>query len=159
MATDRNGNEIDTFGIPVGPVEADPAACYHDNGDFKDAASQEAILRDSLARAGVELGSHDERIVEWFARIGDWSTFATVVSWINRASLTDPVDTTPGGTLPPPGPGLDRFFASSYAVDFAPGDDAPRRIWHITSRAVTEVPRERWTDRFLDMINRTKTRL
>ena len=85
MVTDRNGNEINTLGVPTGPIEHEPTAVYHADGSFKDSQSQEVILRDALARADVELGPHDERIVEWFARIGDWSTFATVVSWIERA--------------------------------------------------------------------------
>ena len=85
MATDRTGNEVNTFGIPTGPIEAEPTATRHGDGTFKDAAAQEVILRDALLRAGVELGEHDERIVSWFAHLADWSTFATVTSWIERA--------------------------------------------------------------------------
>lgn len=147
--TDRTGNRINEFGIPTGPVHTDPTACYHDNGDFKDADSQEAILRDALMRAGVELGSHDERIVEWFARIGDWSTFATVVSWIERARR-DSDDFAPGGTLRPVAAGQYRVFAGMHAADFDEEDDqTPRHVWAITARAVTEVPADRWTAHLL----------
>ena len=52
MATDRTGNEVNTFGIPTGPIEAEPTATRHDDGTFKDAADQEVILRDALLRAG-----------------------------------------------------------------------------------------------------------
>ncbi|WP_304456006.1 hypothetical protein [Nocardiopsis sp. YSL2] len=83
--TDRNGNQVNILGIPTGPIDRDPADCYHEDGTFKGSESQEVILRNALNQAGVELGTHDERIVEWFAQIGDWSTFATVVSWIDRA--------------------------------------------------------------------------
>lgn len=41
-------------------------------------------LRAALDDAGVTLGAHDERIVEWLT---GWerSTIQTVVGWINRA--------------------------------------------------------------------------
>ncbi|MDA8368605.1 MAG: hypothetical protein M0026_01895 [Nocardiopsaceae bacterium] len=156
--TDRNGNRVNDFGVPVRPIDAEPAAAYHGDGEFKGAESQEVILRDALARAGVDLGAHDERIVQWFARLTDWSTFATVVSWIERARR-DPEDFVPGGTLPPAAPGLHRVFVDLYAADFGPDDDTtPRRIWSISERAVTEIPREGWTDRMLDTINRGKSR-
>ena len=59
--------------------------------------------------------------------------------------------------LPPPIAGRERWMAGPYVVDVE--DGIPCCIWHITSRAVTEVPCERWTDRLLDMIDRTATRV
>jgi len=93
--TDRNGNRVNELGIPAGPVDADPADAYHGDGEFKGAASQEVILRDTLLRAGVELGSHDERIVRWLSEVADWSTFATVASWIERADRARSTGTPP----------------------------------------------------------------
>jgi hypothetical protein len=66
-------------GIPAGPIESEPL-------DYRPHAEQEAILRDTLAGAGVELGAYDERIVRWFAGYADWSTFAVIASWIQRAA-------------------------------------------------------------------------
>jgi hypothetical protein len=66
-------------GIPAGPIESEPL-------DYRPHAEQEAILRDVLATAGVELGAYDERIVSWFAGFADWSTFAVITSWIQRAA-------------------------------------------------------------------------
>ena len=50
----------------------------------------------------------------------------------------------------------ERWRAGPYVVDVE--DGVPCHIWHITARAVTEGPRDRWTDRLLDMIDRTATR-
>lgn len=89
MNHDRNGNQVNAFGIPTGPVNAEPGQAYHDTGDFKTSADMEVILRDALMRAGVELGTHDERLVTWFVNLADWPTFATVTSWITRAHQAD----------------------------------------------------------------------
>ncbi|GAB3724447.1 hypothetical protein [Nocardiopsis oceani] len=154
--TDRTGNPINEFGVPTGPIESDPTAVYHADGTFKGADSQEVILRDALMRAGVELGTHDERIVEWFARFGDWSTFATVVSWIERARRTED-ELRPGGTLRPVAPGQYRVFAEMYAADFDNEDDeTPRHVWSITERAVTEIPADKWTTRLLATLSKHK---
>lgn len=68
----------DPSGIPAGPIDSEPL-------DYRPSAEQEAILRATLAAAGVELGAYDERIVRWFADFADWGTFAVVTSWIMRA--------------------------------------------------------------------------
>lgn len=68
----------DPSGIPVSPIESEPL-------DWRPGSEQEAILRDTLAAAGVELGAYDERIVRWFADFADWGTFAVITSWIMRA--------------------------------------------------------------------------
>lgn len=72
----------DEFGLPTGPISAAPYR--HADGTFPDPANREAILRDVLHRAGVELGTYDERILAWLANL-DWPTFATITSWIERS--------------------------------------------------------------------------
>lgn len=76
--------DTNTFGIPVGPVNSEPTEAYHTRGGFKDTQSKEAILRDTLMRRGVELGSEDEAMILWLSQSG-WGTFATITSWIERA--------------------------------------------------------------------------
>jgi hypothetical protein len=68
--------------IPAGPIDTEPIG-------FRPSREQEAILRDLLAAAGVELGAYDERIVAWFADFADWSTFAVIASWIQRAATAE----------------------------------------------------------------------
>lgn len=68
--------------IPSGPIDREPL-------DYRPAAEKEAILRATLAAAGVELGAYDERIVTWFAQFADWGTFAVITSWISRAAAGD----------------------------------------------------------------------
>lgn len=65
------------FGIPSGPIGKAPTGCRPDD-------EQDTILRDTLHAAGVELGAHDDRIVRWVAG-WEWSTVATIASWIQRA--------------------------------------------------------------------------
>lgn len=63
--------------VPAGPVDDRPRGVPSD-------AEQRAALLAVLAEAGVELGEHDRRIVEWLAG-WEWSTVATVASWVRRA--------------------------------------------------------------------------
>jgi hypothetical protein len=65
--------------LPSGPIDREPSDC-------RPHAEQEAILRDVLAAAGVELGAYDERIVAWFAQFADGGTFTVIASWIQRAT-------------------------------------------------------------------------
>jgi hypothetical protein len=44
----------------------------------------EALLRDTLAAAGVELGAYDDLILRWLAK-WEFGTVAVVASWITRA--------------------------------------------------------------------------
>jgi hypothetical protein len=67
--------------IPAGPIETCPIG-------FRPSREQEATLRDILAAAGVELGAYDERTVPWLAG-WDWSTFAVITSWIQRAATAE----------------------------------------------------------------------
>lgn len=71
--------------LPDGPIDREPLD-YPTPGVFPLKAEREAILRDALHAAGVELGAYDERIVRWFAETSDWSTCAVITSWIVRAS-------------------------------------------------------------------------
>lgn len=64
--------------IPSGPIEREPL-------DFRPVAEKEAILRDTLHMAGVDVGAYDESIIEWFAQFADWGTFAVITSWVQRA--------------------------------------------------------------------------
>ena len=71
-------------GIPTGPIDREPLD--YPTPDYPTSAEREAILRDTLSAAGVELGAYDERIADWFAQFADWGTFATMVSWVQRAA-------------------------------------------------------------------------
>jgi hypothetical protein len=68
--------------IPAGPIETCPIG-------FRPSREQEAVLRSILAAAEVELGAYDERIVRWLAEFADWSTFAVIASWIQRAATAE----------------------------------------------------------------------
>jgi len=72
-------SETNTFGIPTGPIDREPIG-------FRPTEEQEAILRDALLAAGLRLGDYDDRILRWFAEFADWSTFAVVTSWVQRAA-------------------------------------------------------------------------
>jgi hypothetical protein len=70
--------------IPAGPIDREPL--NYPTADYPTTADREAILRDTLKAAGVELGAYDERIVKWFADYSDWGTFAVMTSWVKRAA-------------------------------------------------------------------------
>jgi hypothetical protein len=70
-------------GIPTGPIDREPLA-YPEPGDYPDADRKADILRDVFQAAGVDLGAYDDRIAEWLSH-ADWSTFATITSWVQRA--------------------------------------------------------------------------
>ncbi|MEU5859340.1 hypothetical protein ABZ799_28845 [Nocardiopsis dassonvillei] len=55
-------------------------------------------------------------------------------------------------TLPPVEDDLVRVFAGIHVADYHPDETTPRRIWHITQRAVTETDPARWTPRLLDAL-------
>jgi cell division protein YceG involved in septum cleavage len=67
--------------IPAGPIDTEPVG-------FRPSREQEAILRDLLAAAGVELGAYDERIATWLAG-WEWGTVAVIASWIQRAATAE----------------------------------------------------------------------
>lgn len=65
--------------IPTGPIDHEPLLPKSADTD------REAFLRDVLATAGVELGTHDDRIVRWAGSALDAGTLATIASWVKRA--------------------------------------------------------------------------
>jgi hypothetical protein len=76
---------VNTNGIPTGPIEREPLD-YPTPEVFPSAVEREGILRDTFREAGVELGAYDERIAKWLAETSDWSTFAVIASWVQRAA-------------------------------------------------------------------------
>jgi hypothetical protein len=76
--------DLDDTGIPTGPIQREPLT-YPSNDHYPTAAEKASILRDVFNTAGVELGAYDERIAEWLADTADWSTFAVITSWVQRA--------------------------------------------------------------------------
>lgn len=71
-------------GIPSGPIDKEPLD--YPTADYPTTADREAILRETLRAAGVDIGEYDERIVKWFADYSDWGTFAVMTSWVKRAA-------------------------------------------------------------------------
>ncbi|WP_254876522.1 hypothetical protein [Streptomyces sp. CAI-85] len=77
VVAELDQDQAPELAVPAGPVETSPRGVHSD-------AEQGAALLAVLAEAGVELGEHDRRIVEWLAG-WEWSTVATVASWVRRA--------------------------------------------------------------------------
>ncbi|MGO4417262.1 hypothetical protein AB4Z54_00405 [Streptomyces sp. MCAF7] len=71
-------------GIPTGPIDREPLD-YPAPGVFPTSDRKAEILRETFHAAGVELGAYDERIAAWLADTADWSTFAVITSWVQRA--------------------------------------------------------------------------
>jgi len=71
-------------GIPTTPIDREPLD--YPNGHYPTGTEKAAILRDTFRAAGVELGAYDERIAQWLAQTADWSTFAVITSWVQRAA-------------------------------------------------------------------------
>ncbi|MFD3740490.1 hypothetical protein [Streptomyces sp. NPDC058629] len=67
--------------VPMGPVRTGPRG-------FVSGPDQHQQMLAVLAGAGVDLGDYDHRIVDWLTRSPgqDWSTVATIASWIQRAA-------------------------------------------------------------------------
>ncbi|WP_329616468.1 hypothetical protein OG244_28480 [Streptomyces brevispora] len=66
--------------IPTGPIDSEPPG-------FRSSSEQQAILRDTLHAAGVELGAYDCSIIDWLTVSPgwEWGTVATIASWVQRA--------------------------------------------------------------------------
>ncbi|MET8129531.1 hypothetical protein ABZV67_37910 [Streptomyces sp. NPDC005065] len=64
--------------VPTGPVDTGPRGFVPDPEQLKH-------LLAVLADAGIQLGSHDQRIAEWAAG-WEWSTVSTIASWVTRAT-------------------------------------------------------------------------
>lgn len=71
-------------GIPTGPIDREPLT-YPEPGVYPSGDRKAEILREVFSAAGVELGAYDERIAHWLADTADWSTFAVITSWVQRA--------------------------------------------------------------------------
>lgn len=67
--------------VPAGPVTTEPRG-------HVGAIETHARLLEVLAAAGVQLGDHDRRIIEWLTLSPgyEWSTVATIASWVQRAA-------------------------------------------------------------------------
>ncbi|GAA1977197.1 hypothetical protein [Kitasatospora viridis] len=74
----------DAFNIPSTPIETAPRG-------FRPGDEQSVILLDTLRAAGVELGAYDRRIANWLSG-WEWSTVATITSWVARASAGHAAD-------------------------------------------------------------------
>jgi hypothetical protein len=64
--------------ISDGPIRSTPRGFVPDDEQLR------ALLAE-LEAAGVELGAYDRRLAEWVAG-WDWSTVATIASWVRRAA-------------------------------------------------------------------------
>ena len=76
-------------GIPTGPIDSEPLD-YPPPGDYPDSARKAEILADVFRAAGVEMGAYDQRIAAWLAETSDWSMFAVIASWVQRAAERRP---------------------------------------------------------------------
>jgi hypothetical protein len=79
--------DVNETGIPTGPIDREPLD-YPTPGVYPDTARKAEILMDVFSAAGVELGAYDDRIATWLAQTADWSTFAVITSWVQRAAQT-----------------------------------------------------------------------
>lgn len=79
--------EETTNGLPTGPIDREPLD-YPSPGVYPSTLAKASILRDVFSAAGVEQGEYDKRIAHWLAETCDWSTFATIASWVQRAAAT-----------------------------------------------------------------------
>jgi hypothetical protein len=66
--------------IPVGPIDAPGPA------GTATAKQQQVELISALEEAGVQPGAHDASVATWLATTWEWSTVATIASWIKRAN-------------------------------------------------------------------------
>ncbi|MCX5115512.1 hypothetical protein OOK13_45330 [Streptomyces sp. NBC_00378] len=67
--------------VPTGSVNTEPRG-------FVSGPDQHEQLLAVLADAGVELGDYDHRIIDWLTTSPgyEWSTIATIASWVKRAA-------------------------------------------------------------------------
>ncbi|MFC4006586.1 hypothetical protein ACFOY2_05095 [Nonomuraea purpurea] len=70
-----------TTNIPLHPIQEPPNDAIPYAIGESSAPANEAALREALS--GLELGTHDERIVMWLS-MWETSTVATVCSWLER---------------------------------------------------------------------------
>jgi hypothetical protein len=68
--------------IPGLPIDTEPRYV----GEPPTREDRANILRGWLETSGVQLGEYDTKILRWAIDAWDWSTFATITSWIRRAN-------------------------------------------------------------------------
>ncbi|MFI1767493.1 hypothetical protein ACH41H_36350 [Streptomyces sp. NPDC020800] len=90
-----------TQSIPTTPIQ-------HRPDGFEETVVQAAVLRDTLAAAGVDLGAYERLIIDWLSR-WEWATVAVIASWVARAATAR----EPAPAIPLPG----RFDATPAEVD------------------------------------------
>ncbi|NUR04313.1 MAG: hypothetical protein HOY79_49770 [Streptomyces sp.] len=95
--------------IPKGPIDQEPRY----TGEMPTKEDQRLILRGWLEVSEVEVGEYDRRIIEWMSG-WDWSTFATVTSWIRRAAVVLPPTSDLGMMTDQPTP-VETHYAHGYA--------------------------------------------
>ncbi|WDO09928.1 hypothetical protein ME763_32075 [Streptomyces murinus] len=71
-----------TYDIPRTPIQDRPDG-------FEEQAVQDAVLRDTLTAAGLDLGAYERQIIEWLSH-WEWATVAVICSWVARAAATRP---------------------------------------------------------------------
>ncbi|GAA1808172.1 hypothetical protein HC028_21625 [Planosporangium flavigriseum] len=76
---------------PVAPLETEPL------GSYTEPEQREEALRDALR--GVELGTYDQRMIDWAVKRFDNSALRVFVSWLERvrtAGVVSVVDANKG---------------------------------------------------------------
>ncbi|MFG3229883.1 hypothetical protein ACGF07_34560 [Kitasatospora sp. NPDC048194] len=78
--------------IPSGPLDFPPDdPRLRATGEAVTAATRARLLRSALVQAGVgELGKWDLEVLDRLGAAFDWSVIAALVSWIERASHSNP---------------------------------------------------------------------
>jgi hypothetical protein len=61
---------------PVAPLEIEPLGAYTEPED------RDAALRDALR--GIDLGTYDQRMIEWAVKRFDNSALRVFISWLER---------------------------------------------------------------------------
>ncbi|NJC66518.1 hypothetical protein HC028_18695 [Planosporangium flavigriseum] len=61
---------------PIAPLETEPL------GSYTESEQREEALRDALR--GVELGTYDQRMIDWAVKRFDNSALRVLVSWLER---------------------------------------------------------------------------
>ncbi|MGC9666358.1 hypothetical protein ACNTMW_07345 [Planosporangium sp. 12N6] len=69
---------------PVAPLDTEPL------GAFTDPRQREEALRDALR--GIDLGTYDQRIIDWSVKRFDNSMLRVYVSWLERVRRAGMVD-------------------------------------------------------------------
>lgn len=65
--------------------QADPGGAMDDTVRAARIGAKVAYVTDTLNAGGVELGQHDEHLVQWIARMWDPETTIVILDWVLRA--------------------------------------------------------------------------